>query len=112
MDNKSASYSLARMHWYLGVAARAREEVPANMGLSRVATNFAYNYLQMYLRRMNEEEKEEQEREQVARAEAEEARRLQNVSIPIFFWNRLRPATRDRAFRRAFLRAKLQDRRC
>ncbi|KAI4615809.1 hypothetical protein J4E80_006227 [Alternaria sp. BMP 0032] len=104
MDNKSASYALARMHWYLGVAARAREEVPANMGLSRVATNFAYNYLQMYLRRMNEEEKEEQEREQVARAEAEEARRLQN------FWNRLRPAARDRAFRRAFLRTKLQGR--
>jgi len=88
MDDKSASYALARMHWYLGVAARAREEVPANMGLSKVATNFAYNYLQIYLRRMNEEEKEEQEREQVARAEAEEARNLQNVSIPIFvcFW--------------------------
>ncbi|KAI4906791.1 hypothetical protein J4E90_010251 [Alternaria incomplexa] len=110
MDDGSASYALARMHWYLGVAARAREEVPANMGLSRVATNFAYNYLQIYLRRMNEEEKEEQEREQVARAEAEEARRLQNVSIPMF-WNCLRPAARDRAFRRAFLRTKLQGRR-
>jgi len=44
----------------LGVATRAREEVPANMGLSKVVTNFAYKFLQIYLRRMNEEEKEEQ----------------------------------------------------
>jgi len=88
MIDGSASYSLARMYWYLGVAARAREAIPANMALSRLATNIAFLHHQNYLRRMNEEEKEEQEREQAARAEAEEARRLQNVSIPIFvcFW--------------------------
>ncbi|KAI4952410.1 hypothetical protein J4E91_002880 [Alternaria rosae] len=105
MDDGSASFAQARMNANLEIASRAREAEPPNMALSRLATNMAYLLFKDYLKRMNQEDKEEQEREQTARAEAEETRRLQS------FWNRLRPAARDRAFRRAFLRAKLQDRR-
>lgn len=84
MDNGSVSFARAQMNANLEIASRAREAEPPNMALSRLARNMAYLLFKDYLKRMNQEDKEEQERGQAARAEAEETRHLQSVSVPVF----------------------------
>jgi hypothetical protein len=85
MATDSSSYYRSRINHYLDQAEHTRATMPHNRALAVMCLKLAKVALDLYLRRMDEEDAE---RAQTALDEAEKTRRLQAVSqlALIRFW--------------------------